>query len=334
MGKKWSIERTNAWYGEIDPICGCNYLPRTAINSTEMWQGGTFDPQTIDQELAWARRAGYNSVRIFVQFLVWQDDPDGLRQHLDEFLSIASEQGISTVPVLFDDCAFAGKEPYLGPQDDPVAGVHNSGWTPSPGPSRVTDSDAWPELARYVREVVGALGSDSRVLLWDLYNEPGNSRSGERSLPLMEAAFNWARQASPQQPLTVSAWRDAPSYRSPMSERMLALSDVISFHCYAQENLEGAIARCRSFGRPVLCTEWLRRTTGNSVADTLPIFAREQVGWYNWGLVAGRTQTFLDWRSKAGDPPPAVWQHDIFHADGRPYNPAEIEMIRHFAFSQ
>ena len=334
MGKKWSIERTNAWYGEIGPICGCNYLPRTAINSTEMWQGGTFDPQTIDQELAWARRAGYNSVRIFVQFLVWQDDPDGLRQRLDEFLSIASEQGISTVPVLFDDCAFAGKEPYLGPQDDPVAGVHNSGWTPSPGPSRVTDSAAWPELARYVREVVGAFGSDSRVLLWDLYNEPGNSRSGERSLPLMEAAFNWARQASPQQPLTVSAWRDAPSYRSPMSERMLALSDVISFHCYAQENLEGAIARCRSFGRPVLCTEWLRRTTGNSVADTLPIFAREQVGWYNWGLVAGRTQTFLDWRSKAGDPPPAVWQHDIFHADGRPYDPAEIEMIRHFAFSQ
>ena len=78
--------------------------------------------------------------RIFVQFLVWQDDPDGLRQHLDEFLSIASEQGISTVPVLFDDCAFAGKEPYLGPQDDPVAGVHNSGWTPSPGPSRVANS--------------------------------------------------------------------------------------------------------------------------------------------------------------------------------------------------
>lgn len=334
MGKKWSIERTNAWYGEIGPICGCNYLPRTAINSTEMWQGGTFDPQTIDQELAWARRAGYNSVRIFVQFLVWQDDPDGLLQRLDEFLSIASEQGISTVPVLFDDCAFAGKEPYLGPQDDPVAGVHNSGWTPSPGPSWVANSAAWPELARYVREVVGAFGSDSRVLLWDLYNEPGNSRSGERSLPLMEAAFSWARQASPQQPLTVSAWRDAPSYRSPMSERMLALSDIISFHCYAQENLEGAIARCRSFGRPVLCTEWLRRTTGNSVADTLPIFAREQVGWYNWGLVAGRTQTFLDWRSKAGDPPPAVWQHDIFHADGKPYNPAEIEMIRHFAFSQ
>ena len=334
MGKKWSIERTYAWYREIGPICGCNYLPRTAINSTEMWQGDTFDPQTIDQELAWARRGGYNSVRIFVQFLVWQDDPDGLRQRLDEFLSIVSEQGISTVPVLFDDCAFAGKEPYLGPQDDPVAGVHNSGWTPSPGPSRVTDSAAWPELARYVREVVGAFGSDNRVLLWDLYNEPGNSRSGERSLPLMEAAFNWARQASPQQPLTVSAWRDAPSYRSPMSERMLALSDVISFHCYAQENLEGAIARCRSFGRPVLCTEWLRRTTGNSVADTLPIFAREQVGWYNWGLVAGRTQTFLDWRSKAGDPPPEVWQHDIFHADGRPYDPAEIEMIRHFAFFQ
>ena len=118
-----------------------------------------------------------------------------------------------------------------------------------------------------------------------------------------------------------------------MSIKMLALSDVISFHCYQQEQVEEAIARCRSCGRPVICSEWLRRTTGNTVADTLPLFAREQVGWYNWGLAAGRTQTYLDWRSKEGDPAPATWQHDIFHADGTAYDAAEIEMIQQFAFS-
>lgn len=37
------------------------------------------------------------------------------------------------MPVLFDDCAFSHKEPYLGKQDYPTKGVHNSGWTPSPG---------------------------------------------------------------------------------------------------------------------------------------------------------------------------------------------------------
>ena len=119
-----------------------------------------------------------------------------------------------------------------------------------------------------------------------------------------------------------------------MSKKMLALSDVISFHCYGQKQMEEAIARCRSYGRPVICSEWLRRTTANTVSDTLPLFAREQVGWYNWGLVAGRTQTYLDWRSKAGDPVPTTWQHDIFHADGTAYDAAEIEMIQQFAFSQ
>ena len=58
---------------------------------------------------------------------------------------------------------------------------------------------------------------------------------------------------------------------------------------------------------------------------SFPIFSRERVGWYNWGLVAGRTQTYLDWKSQAGDPPPAIWQHDIYHEDGTPYDPEEIE---------
>ena len=299
-----------------------------------MWQASTFDPQTIRQELEWARRAGYNSVRVFVQFLVWQEDPDGLKLRLEQFLAIASGHEISTAPILFDDCAFAGKEPYLGQQDDPVLGVHNSGWTPSPGPSFVMDRSSWQALASYVRDIVGSFGSDERILFWDLYNEPGNSRMGEQSMPLMEMAFNWARQAGPEQPLTVAVWRDGPSYSGSMSKKMLALSDVISFHCYGQKQMEEAIARCRSYGRPVICSEWLRRTTANTVSDTLPLFAREQVGWYNWGLVAGRTQTYLDWRSKAGDPVPTTWQHDIFHADGTAYDAAEIEMIQQFAFSQ
>ena len=333
MRKRWTVEEANAWYAEIGPIRGCNYLPRTAINSTEMWQASTFDPQTIRQELEWARRAGYNSVRVFLQFLVWQEDAVSLKRRLEQFLSIAGGLGIQTVPVLFDDCAFAGKEPYLGKQDDPVPGVHNSGWTPSPGLTRVVDRSAWEALAMYIQDVAGSLGSDERILFWDLFNEPGNSRMGEESLPLLEQAFNWARQAGLEQPLTVAVWRDGPSYSGSMSKKMLALSDVISFHCYEQEQMEEAIARCRSYGRPVICSEWLRRTTGNTVADTLPLFAREQVGWYNWGLVAGRTQTYLDWRSKAGDPVPTTWQHDIFHADGTAYDAAEIEMIKQFAFS-
>ena len=123
-------------------LCGFNYLPSTAVNSTEMWQRETFDLETIRRELGWAQQIGLNGCRVFLQALVWAADPDGLGDRLDRFLNTAHGSGISTLLILFDDCAFAGKEPYLGPQDEPLPGIHNSGWTPSPGPTWADDSNA------------------------------------------------------------------------------------------------------------------------------------------------------------------------------------------------
>jgi hypothetical protein len=76
----------------------------------------------------------------------------------------------------------------------------------------------------------------------------------------------------------------------------------------------------------------LRRQAGNTFADILPLFAKHHVGWYHWGLVAGRTQTHMHWGSKQGDPMPKVWQHDTFHQDGTPYDPQELKLIQAFRF--
>lgn len=330
MIKQWAPEKANRWYASIDPIRGCNYLPRTAVNSTEMWQAESFDPDTIAQELAWAQAAGFNSVRVFLQFLVWHNDPAGLKRRIDQFLDITWRYGIKVMFILFDDCAFAGKEPYLGPQDDPIPYTHNSGWTPSPGLKRVTDRSVWPKLKAYVLDIVGSFANDERVLIWDLYNEPGNSDLGDKSLPLVEATFVWAREADAQQPLTTSIWQ--LDDHGTMSQRILELSDVTSFHHYGNTGVEAVIHRCQAFGRPVVCTEWLRRVVGQTVDLMLPIFTCERIGWYNWGLVAGRTQTYLDWRRELNTPDSTIWQHDIFHADGAPYSADEIRLIRSFAF--
>lgn len=162
-----------------------------------MWQQETFDPQTIDQELGWAHEAGYNSVRVFLQYVVWKEDPDGFKRRLGEFLTIAQKHNIRVMLVPFCDCAFAGREPYLGPQDAPVPGVHNSGWVPSPGLKRVVDRTAWPDLEKYIKDLIGHFGHDQRVLIWDLYNEPGNSNLWDKSLPLVVATFHWARATAP-----------------------------------------------------------------------------------------------------------------------------------------
>ena len=151
------------------------------------------------------------------------------------------------------------EEPYLGKQEDPVPGVTIAGWVPSPGHNRVIDKRYWPKLNGYVTDLVGSYGGDPRVLAWDLYNEPANSGTNQEACPLVEAAFNWARLARPLQPLTVGVLE----WDSSMSELIMKLSDIVSFHCYdPPESMTAKIEFCRKTQRPVVCTEWLRRQGG------------------------------------------------------------------------
>ena len=309
-------------------MCGFNYVPSTAANTTELWQAETFDPPTIDRELGWAQDIGFNSCRVFIQYLVWKNDPEGLKKRMDRFLGIAARHGISVMPVLFDDCAFGDPpitEPFLGKQREPIPGLILPSWTPSPGLKAVADRAAWPDLERYVKDLVGAFGADRRVIFWDLYNEPGNSGMGEKSLPLVEAAFDWARAVGPTQPLTVSVWGAGGE----LDRVQIARSDFPSFHAYMDtDGLRGAIARLRPHRRPVVSTEWMARLSGSRWEMDLPLLKEEAVGCYAWGFVNGRGQCQFPWWSEKGAPEPEVWFHDILRPDGAPFDPAEAKLIR------
>ena len=323
---QWSVEQANAWSTAQPWLVGCNFLPSTAVNDVEMWQAETFDPATIDREFGWAHDLGFNTVRVFLNFVVWEANAAGLKNRFEQFLTIADKHGIRVMPVLFDDCNFAGRVAAAGKQPDPVPGVHNSQWVSSPPLSLVTDKSTWSRLERYVKEFIGSFANDRRVVVWDLYNEPGNSAMGEKSRPLMETTFAWAREAKPSQPLSTGAWADL---RTPFSRRMMELSDVVSFHGYdARAGIETKLKICGESGRPVICTEWLRRQAGNDFEKTLPLFRDRTIGCYNWGLVAGRTQTYFPWGSPKGAPEPTQWQHDILHKDGTPFSEREVAAIR------
>jgi len=333
---KWTEEEAWAWYETVSPLKGFNYLPSTAVNSTEMWQSETFDLNTIDKELALAKKSGYNSARVFLQYIVWQHDPKGFKNRMNDFLSIADKHSISVMFILFDDCAFAGKEPYLGLQDDPVPGVHNSGWTPSPGGIYVNDTAKWSGLEKYLKDVIGSYKDDKRVVVWDLYNEPWRA-SKKVDCSLAKAAFRWAREVNPTQPLTVAPW-GAFYYifakHGKIAEEILNLSDIISFHSYSEpDEISKVVEILKSnFHRPIINTEWLFRQNGGTFENVLPIFLKNKVSWYHWGLVAGKTQTYMHWGSEQGTPVPEIWQHDVFHKDGTPYNPEELKMVKKFTF--
>lgn len=316
-------EQAQAWHQTQPWFMGCNFIPSTAINQLEMWQAATFDPDTLMRELGWAAGIGLNAVRVYLHDLVWQADADGFVRRIDQFLGWAAGHGLKTVLVVFDDCW--KPDPALGPQPAPIPGVHNSGWVQSPGAVVVNDLSQWPRLQSYVTGVLSAFANDARILMWDLYNEPGNQGQGEQSLPLLRATFEWARAARPQQPLTVGLWADLPA----LNEFQLEASDVVTFHHYGElPLLREELRRLQAFGRPCFCTEYMARTRGSRFATHLPVFKQEHVGCFNWGLVSGKTQTIYPWGSPAGAAEPLDWFHDILRADGTPYRAEETALLK------
>ncbi len=309
-----------------------------------MWQADTFDPTTIDRELGWAQGIGMNTMRVFLHNLLWEQDPEGFKKRIDTFLTIAARHHIRPIFVLFDSCW----EPFpkLGPQHPPIPGVHNSGWVQAPGAAVLADPTQYPELKEYVVGVVGAFATDSRILAWDVWNEPqeespivyasGQPQSAKDAvLNLVPQAFAWARSAHPTQPLTSGVydgdWSSLDTM-TPITRMQIEQSDVISFHNYSwPEEFEKRVLDLQQFHRPLICTEYMARSAGSTIDTILPIARKYHVGAINWGLVNGKSQTNLPWdswkRPYVSDQP-TVWFHDLFHPDGTPYREREIEIIR------
>ena len=342
--QRWSEKSANEWYSKQPWLVGSNYIPASAINELEMWQPDTFDPKRIDVELGWAESIGLNTMRVFLHDLLWQQDAAGFKKRIETFLQIADKHHIKPLFVLFDSCW--DPNPHLGKQHEPRPGVHNSGWVQSPGAKALEDSSQYPRLETYVKGVVGAFAKDPRVLGWDVWNEPDNTNQGSYAeldaknkvalvLMLLPKVFDWARETRPMQPLTSGVWKggwSSPEKLDATEKIQIEMSDVISFHSYDKpEEFEKRIAWLQPYHRPIICTEFMARGNGSTFQGSLPIARKYQVAAINWGLVAGKTQTYLPWDSwkhPYTDREPAVWFHEIFRTDGSPYRQEEVDFIR------
>ncbi|QEC70170.1 1,4-beta-xylanase [Panacibacter ginsenosidivorans] len=322
----WSKEKANEWYSKQGWIRGCNFIPSTAINQLEMWQQETFDPTTIDRELGYAAGIGLNAMRVFLHHLAWEIDPDGFKQRVNEYLAIADKHHIKTIFVFFDDCWDANYA--AGKQRDPKPGVHNSGWVQDPGKLLSDiDPEAIVTLEKYVKDILTTFKNDKRILLWDVYNEPGNSNYKSKSLPLLAKVFSWGRQINPDQPLSSGVW--APDLTE-LNTFQLKNSDVITYHNYSDEKEHAmVIDSLKKYGRPMICTEYMARTRGSRFANIMPLLKQNNVGAINWGFVSGKTNTIYAWDTPMPDgSEPKVWFHDIFRKDGTPYSEDEIKLIK------
>ena len=325
--QQWSVEKARQWASENPWYCGVNYIPANAVNYTAMWDKTSFSPKVIRRELSLMKNLGMNCVRFVMQYKVYEDDPKYFLRTFGRFLRLCDEAGVKAMPIFFDDCTFGtNNDPHTGPQGEPLKGWYAWAWSPSPGLTAKVDDRQRPMLEKYVKDVVGRHRDDDRIMLWDLYNEPTNCALSEYSWTLLRDAFRWARECDPVQPLSSGLWND----NAELNEFLVANSDVITFHCYGRpDETMRQISQKLSYGRPVICTEWMNRVAGSTIKDNLHLFAQNGVGCVLWGLVNGKTQTDLPWGHRPEMLPyDGVWQHDIFRGDFTPYDQEEIDLLR------
>lgn len=324
---KWTTEKANQWYQKQGWVRGSNFQPSTAINQLEMFQAATFDPQTIDRELGWAEGLGLNVMRVYLHHIAWTSDKAGFKNRLDQYLQISTKHGIKTVLVFFDDCWNDEYRP--GKQPDPKPGVHNSGWVRDPGTMILNHPDSLVVLEAYVKDVMTTFKNDDRILLWDLYNEPGNSGYLSKSLPLLKNVFTWARAVNPSQPVSVGLWNWNEKFNE-LNAFQLANSDVVTYHNYAYiDNHKKRISELRTQNRPLICTEYMARRNGSLFQTILPLLKQENIGAINWGFVSGKTNTIFAWDTPiTTGKEPELWFHDIFRKDGTPFSEDEVSKIK------
>ncbi|MFI3288494.1 MAG: 1,4-beta-xylanase [Rikenellaceae bacterium] len=321
---RWDEAKAVEWGKAEGWVSGCNFIPSNAINQIEMWHSSTFSPELIDSELAMAEKLGFNAMRVYLSSLVWQDEAEVFKANMEEYLKIASSHNIRTIFVFFDDCWNA--ESAIGVQPEPEPGVHNSGWVQDPCKRfRENTEESYVVLEAYVKDILKTFSQDKRILFWDLYNEPGNSKHGDSSLPLLEKVFAWARDVNPSQPLSSGVW----TKDSPIDSCQVVNSDIISYHNYGDlESHSAMVERLKVYGRPMVCTEYMSRRSGSTFETILPMLHREGVGAINWGFVSGKTNTIFAWDEKLPDvEEPELWFHDILRRDGTPFDESEVKLL-------
>ena len=351
----WTKEKAWEWYNAQPWIRGCNYMPASAANRYDMWQVWDSERrfEEMERELALAESIGFNAVRIIIAedngFAVWCEDHDGYMRNLERFLDLCGKHKIRAIMCLGNDCSRPkplwsvpkpGPQPYdIGYHGGRKRSQHGS-FPGMIGYISADEPELRPKFFKMCGEVMEKYKDDDRVLFWNIWNEPGNNGRGKVSAPLVKEMFELAWKVGVKQPCAADLWRGKLEPDMETAEGIAAAwSDIISYHTYSPlaSQIKFAKELKEKFGRPMINTEWLARIRGCDVQDCYPFFAQAKIGCTCWGFVAGKYQTYEPWEGmwrqieKGGgkDYKMTKWFHDLYRPSLRPYDPEEIDIIKH-----
>jgi hypothetical protein len=282
-------------------VQGMVFVPTTAVNEAQEWD--EYDPAVNDRELHYASAYGINVVRVYLHYYVYLKKKTVFLADIDDFLNRADKYGIKTEFVFFDDCWNQPPKELLSADyhyPAPIPGVHNSQWLVCPGDDVRNHYEQHQKgLKSYVQDIVNAHLADSRVVFWEIYNEPNKSKETVR---LEKDAAIWIKETGTKIPATAT---DKDFSGGPFS-------DFVSWHQYGTYDIFG--------DEHTLCTECMNRQ-GQSVPGIVSHY-KGKVGYIMWEFGIGRDNCRFAWGEKRESPrkDEAVTPfHGVVYPDGHPW---------------
>ncbi len=311
--KQWTEKEAWKWQERVGVVKGFNELIPAHPG------------MTLDEILKSAKEIGLNNARFWIPGWTAEEKVTNLKRIVDT----AEKYGITCSPVL-------------------TLPIPKAFWE-----SGGTDAEALKEMEVYTKKVIGAFAKDQRIIMWDLFNEPGCVNffdAGDPNFTLclkaVEHLLEWSLEMNPTQALTSSIfWRgdlinndtELHRYAREVESRM----DVHNFHDYAasgdsdhpQEYQRKLLDYLRGISnRPLVCTECLTRVNNSGLARTFADFQPYNVNFYLWGLYLCDRNWSVRWERSAYDPYENSF-HNLLRPDGEPIDFRDVELIRNFRFT-
>ena len=177
----------NAWAD----VRGVNYVPSYSANPVQTWSADyvVYDKATVERELGYAQGIGLNAVRVFMHMFVWQADRASFLARYDHFVGACDRKGIKPLVVVFDDDFFdvpgVNTTADIGPWLKTEA-YKKSKWMANPGLTMLAVGAAqdWVLADAYLADLLGGTrANDTRILGYDIMNEPHRTGSWPGGLP-------------------------------------------------------------------------------------------------------------------------------------------------------
>lgn len=251
--------------------------------------------ETYLREIGYAKSIGVNSFRTWLSYHAWQRDRDSFIERTRKFISIAHENGITVMPIIFNG---NGLNPEtLEPE-----------WWESVGDAYVTD-------------LVTSLKDEPGIIMWDIMNEPSCNDYHLKSEG-EERAARWAKiNAFLEHYCALVKKLDSDNATTightwagdldPSADWV----DVLSFHDYleSESRIENTYLHAESiakkYGKPLINSELSCLGRANPYELSIKKAYEHKVGFYVFELMI---------RGYWGD------IHGIFYPDGTVRDPSTV----------